>query len=75
LIGGIRRTRERGSQVAIACKRPTLARLLRSTGINRIVTVAGSIEEAAVGLRTSDSTDDTSATSEECDDLIPESRR
>jgi anti-sigma B factor antagonist len=47
LIGGIRRVRELGGDVAVACPRPTLTRLLHTTGFDRIVTVAPSVEEAA----------------------------
>jgi anti-sigma B factor antagonist len=47
LIGGIRRTREQGGDVAVACNRATLIRLLRTTGFDRIVTVADSVSEAA----------------------------
>ncbi|MEL7208967.1 MAG: STAS domain-containing protein, partial [Actinomycetota bacterium] len=36
LIGGIRRTRESGGDVAVACSRPTLTRLLHTTGFDRI---------------------------------------
>jgi anti-sigma B factor antagonist len=50
LIGGIRRTRERGGRVAVACSRPTLVRLLRNTGFDRIVTVAETVDEAAASL-------------------------
>jgi anti-sigma B factor antagonist len=50
LIGGIRRARELGGDVAVACNRPTLTRLLRTTGFDRIVTVAETIEEAAKAL-------------------------
>ena len=50
LIGGIRRIRELGGQVAVVCSRPTLARLLRSTGFDRIVTVAETVAEAAAAL-------------------------
>jgi anti-sigma B factor antagonist len=46
LIGGIRRTRELGGDVAVACGRPVLVRLLRSTGFDRIVTVAATTSEA-----------------------------
>ena len=46
LIGGIRRARELGGDVAVACNRPTLVRLLRTTGFDRIVTVAESVQEA-----------------------------
>ncbi len=47
LIGGIRRVRELGGDVAVACPRPTLTRLLHTTGFDRIVTVASSVDEAA----------------------------
>lgn len=50
LIGGIRRTRELGGEVAVACNRPTLIRLLRTTGFDRIVTVVETVEEAAAAL-------------------------
>lgn len=50
LIGAIRRTRELGGDVAVACNRPTLVRLLRTTGFDRIVTVAETVEEAAAAL-------------------------
>src|SRR4030088_3453226 len=50
LIGGIRRARESGGDVAVCCNRPTLSRLLRTTGFDRIVTVAETIEEAAAAL-------------------------
>lgn len=50
LIGGIRRTREMGGDVAVACNRPTLIRLLRTTGFDRIVTVAESVDEATAAL-------------------------
>ncbi len=39
LIGGIRRAREAGGDVAVACSRPTLTRLLHTTGFDRIVSV------------------------------------
>lgn len=52
LIGGIRRARELGGDVAVACNRPTLTRLLRTTGFDRIVTVAETVEEAARALTT-----------------------
>ena len=50
LIGGIRRAREGGGDVAVACNRPTLVRLLHTTGFDRIVTVAETVEEAARAL-------------------------
>lgn len=50
LIGGIRRTRELGGDVAVACDRPTLVRLLRTTGFDRIVTVAETVQDAIAAL-------------------------
>ena len=50
LIGGIRRAREMGGDVAVACNRPTLVRLLRTTGFDRIVTVTETVEEAVEAL-------------------------
>jgi anti-sigma B factor antagonist len=50
LIGGIRRVRELGGDVAVACPRPTLTRLLRTTGFDRIVTVTGTLDEAVAAL-------------------------
>lgn len=46
LIGGIRRARENEGDVVVACSRPTLTRLLHTTGFDRIVPVTESIEEA-----------------------------
>ena len=50
LIGGIRRAREVGGDVAVCCNRPTLVRLLHTTGFDRIVTVTETIAEAARSL-------------------------
>jgi len=50
LIGGIRRTRELGGDVSVACDRPTLVRLLRTTGFDRIVSVTETVEEAMASL-------------------------
>ncbi|HSH61565.1 MAG TPA: STAS domain-containing protein [Acidimicrobiales bacterium] len=50
LIGGIRQARELGGYVVVACDRSTLLRVLRTTGFHRLVTVAGSLEEAAKAL-------------------------
>jgi anti-sigma B factor antagonist len=50
LIGGIRRAREAGGDVAVCCNRPTLVRLLHTTGFDRIVTVAETLEQAASSL-------------------------
>ena len=50
LIGGIRRAREVGGDVAVCCNRPTLVRLLHTTGFDRIVTVTDTMAEAARSL-------------------------
>ena len=50
LIGGIRRAREAGGDVAVACSRPTLTRLLHTTGFDRIVPVTDTVEAAASAL-------------------------
>ena len=54
LIGGIRRAREVGGDVAVACNRPTLVRLLHTTGFDRIVTVTETVDEAARSLTDGD---------------------
>ena len=54
LIGGIRRVRENGGKIAVACSHPSLVRLLHTTGFDRIVPVAETVEEAARAF-TSDS--------------------
>lgn len=50
LIGGIRRARENGGEVAVACSRPTLTRLLHTTGFNRIVPVTETVDDAVAAL-------------------------
>jgi anti-sigma B factor antagonist len=50
LIGGIRRAREAGGDVAVACSRPTLTRLLHTTGFDRIVSVTETVDSAAEAL-------------------------
>jgi anti-sigma B factor antagonist len=54
LIGGIRRARESGGDVAVCCNRPTLVRLLHTTGFDRIVTVTDTVAEAAASLTSDD---------------------
>ena len=54
LIGGIRRARELGGDVAVCCNRPTLTRLLHTTGFDRIVTVTDTVAEAAASLTSDD---------------------
>ncbi len=50
LIGGIRRSRELGGDVVVACNRPSLVRTLRTTGFDRIVTMVETVEEAAASF-------------------------
>ena len=50
LIGGIRRAREHGGDVAVACARPTLTRLLHTTGFDRIVPVTDTVAAAEAAL-------------------------
>lgn len=50
LIGGIRRAREHGGEVAVACSRPTLTRLLHTTGFDRIVPVTETLAAAVEAL-------------------------
>lgn len=61
LIGGIRRARELGGDVAVSCNRPTLVRLLRTTGFDRIVTVTETVEEAIEALRAGQGEDEAEA--------------
>jgi anti-anti-sigma factor len=50
LIGSIRRAREFGGDVALTCRRPALTRLLRTTGLDRIVTVEETVERATAAF-------------------------
>ena len=50
LIGGIRRAREAEGEVSVACSRPTLTRLLHTTGFDRIVPVTETVSAAAEAL-------------------------
>lgn len=50
LIGGIRRAREAQGDVSVACSRPTLTRLLHTTGFDRIVPVTDTLDAAVEAL-------------------------
>ena len=50
LVAAVRHVRELGGKVAIACPRPALARVLLTTGMDRIVTVADSVDKARFSL-------------------------
>ena len=55
LIGGIRRVRDSDGEVVVACGDGALARLLHTTGFDRIVPVAATPEEALASLLNPDS--------------------
>ena len=46
LVGGIRRPRDHGGSVVLTCNRPTLVRVLRMTGVDRIVPIAATVDKA-----------------------------
>lgn len=46
LVGGIRRLREAGASVALCCDRSSVLRLLRMTGVDRIVAITETPAEA-----------------------------
>lgn len=46
LIGGIRRIREHGGRVVVCSGRRPISRLLRTVGLDRVVTVEDSLESA-----------------------------
>ena len=46
IVGGIRRLRETGVSVALCCTSSSVLLLLRVTGLDRIVPIAGSLAEA-----------------------------
>ena len=50
LIGGVRRARESGGDVAVYGARPAVARLLHTTGFDRVASVAETEELAAKAL-------------------------
>ncbi len=57
LIGGIRRIRDSDGEVAVACGEGALARLLHTTGFDRIVPVAQTPGQALASLLDSDSSE------------------
>ncbi len=56
LIGGVRRAREVGGDVAVYGARPAVARLLHTTGFDRVATVSESVDGAVQALADSDAT-------------------
>lgn len=50
LIGAVRRLRQMGGEVTIASPRPLIARVLHTTGFDRIVTIFASVGEAVGAL-------------------------
>ena len=52
IVGGVRRARDCGTLVSLACPRPGLAHILRAAGIDAIVGVFDAIDQAEAGLET-----------------------
>jgi anti-sigma B factor antagonist len=50
LIGGVRRAREAGGDVAVYGARPAVGRLLHTTGFDRVATVSDNEQDAAKAL-------------------------
>lgn len=50
LIGGVRRAREGGGDVAVYGARPAVARLLHTTGFDRVASVSDSEQDALKSL-------------------------
>ena len=50
LIGGVRRSRESGGDVAVYGARPAVARLLHTTGFDRVASVSENEQDAAAAL-------------------------
>jgi anti-sigma B factor antagonist len=46
LIGGIRRVREHGGDASVVCPRPVLSSLFHRIGLDHIVSVTASTDEA-----------------------------
>jgi anti-sigma B factor antagonist len=46
LIGGIRKLRDAGAEVVVACDRPAVLRILHTTGFDRMVSVVPTMDEA-----------------------------
>lgn len=46
LIGTVRRTREQGGEAVVCCARPSVQRVLEMVGLNRVVSVFGTVAEA-----------------------------
>lgn len=55
LMGGVRRLREAGGDLAIACTREQHLKLFTITGFGEGVSIAPTVEEAATGFRDSNS--------------------
>jgi anti-sigma B factor antagonist len=50
LIGGIRRVRDGGGDVVVACSSGALVRMLHTTGLDRVVRIERSLDEAKAVL-------------------------
>ena len=54
LIGGIRRVRDGGGRIVVLCDKPSLTRLLHTTGFDRIVPVVETMQAALEALGSDD---------------------
>jgi len=54
LIGGIRKIREGGGEVSVVCDRPSVLRLLHTTGFDRMVTVTPDRPQSPMGQSAAD---------------------
>ncbi|HLI01893.1 MAG TPA: STAS domain-containing protein [Acidimicrobiales bacterium] len=50
IIGGIHDVRDHGGRVAVVSRRPSITKLLRFAGFERIVPVVGSLDEGSAAL-------------------------
>jgi anti-sigma B factor antagonist len=50
IVGGARRMRERGGEILLAGPRPAVARVLRMTGIDRVLPVAADRADATLRM-------------------------
>jgi anti-sigma B factor antagonist len=57
LIGGLRAIRAAGGEAAICCRESRVRDVLHTTGVDRIVEVAGSVAAAAAALSTAVATE------------------
>jgi anti-sigma B factor antagonist len=50
LVGAVRQVRDHRGEAAVVCTHPTIARVLHTTGFDRVATVSTSVDEARSAL-------------------------